>query len=78
MEDDIQLLATTERDKQIAFVKERIQACLEKDDETNCRQYTDMLNKLLGLYKDDSGDTETKNTLEEMDTAALKRLISVS
>ena len=76
LEADLHALALSEREKQIAFVRERIQACLEKEDEANCRMYTDMLNKILGLYKEETNVDPGQNALKEMDTESLMKLIS--
>lgn len=76
LEADLHALALSERQKQIEFVRERIQACLDKEDESNCRMYTDMLNKILGLYKEDTSAEQSTNALTEMDADALMKLIS--
>lgn len=65
------------RDKQITFIEERIQHCKELEDEQSVIRYTDMLNKIHGLYKDtDSGnDGKDKLNLENINTDSLFKLI---
>ena len=75
-EDHASQLAITERDKQIEFVRGRIEECLVKGDETSCIRYTDMLNKLLNLYGTDEEKEEKKNAVEELSSDQLRKLIS--
>lgn len=73
---DMQNKQITEREKQIQFIKERIQICKEKDDEQSIIRYTDMLSKIFGLYKDTEQDQKPDNTISKLDTATLQKLTS--
>lgn len=75
-EDHASQLAITERDKQIEFVRGRIELCRAKDDETSIIRYTDMLNKLLNLYGTDDEKDEKKNPVVELDSDTLKRFLT--
>ena len=75
-EDHASQLAITERDKQIEFVRGRIEECLVKGDETSTIRYTDMLNKLLNLYGTDEEKDEKKNPVVELDSDTLKRFLA--
>lgn len=67
----------SERKKQIDFIQERIQACLDKDDEQSVIRYTEMLNKIFSLYKDAETEQKQSSTVTKIDTDTLKRLTAV-
>ena len=70
--------AINARKKQIEFIEERIAICKEKEDENSIIRYTDMLNKLYSLYKDEVNTENKVNPLENIDNNTLSKLISVS
>jgi hypothetical protein len=63
------------RQQQIEFIQERIQACLEKDDEQSVIRYTEMLNKIYTLYRDAETETKQQSSVAKVDTDTLKRLV---
>ena len=74
IENHQQNIAINERQKQINFILERIELCKQKDDEQSIIRYTDMLNKLLQLYKDTEQEQTQDNSIKNMDTATLIKL----
>lgn len=64
----------TERQKQIDYIKSRIALCEKTNDEQSIIRYTDMLNKILALYKDTEQDQQQQNTLNNIDIDTLKKL----
>ena len=71
----IQNRAIGEREKQISEIKERIRLCKQRDDEQSLIRYYDMLNKIYGLYKDTDEEKKTENTLAQLDTSALQKVL---
>jgi phage terminase small subunit len=63
-----------ERKKQIQEIKDRIEICKQKDDETSLIRYYDMLNKIYGCYKETDQETKQENTIDTLDTATLIKL----
>lgn len=72
----VQTESLNARQKQIDFILERIAICKEKDDEQSIIRYTDMLNKLYNLYKDSEQEQNKPNTLNKIDSNALKRIVN--
>lgn len=62
------------RQKQIAFIEERIAICREKEDEQSIIRYTDMLNKLYSLYKENEPEKEQDRSVDSLDTSILRKL----
>lgn len=62
------------RQKQIAFIEERIAICRDKEDEQSIIRYTDMLNKLYSLYKETEQEKEQDQTVNNLDTNILRKL----
>lgn len=62
------------RTQQIAFIKERIEVCRQKEDEQSIIRYTDMLNKIHGIYREQTSDQAEPNKLESIDADALARI----
>ena len=69
-----QAQAQTARQKQIDFIESRIEACLLKDDEQSIIRYTDMLNKINALYKEEIQTDAPESTVQSLDIDTLKRL----
>lgn len=69
-----QVKALNAREEQIAFIQERILICKQKEDEQSIIRYTDMLNKINALYKDNEPEQKTENTVVNLDMDTLKRL----
>lgn len=76
METKAQVEAINARKQQIDFILERIAICRSKDDEQSIIRYTDMLNKIYGVYKEDNTPEEQKNNLASVDTNTLEKLIN--
>lgn len=68
----------SERKKQIDFINSRIELCKQKDDEQSIIRYTDMLNKILALYKESETEHKTESSVNNLDTDTLKRLSNIS
>ena len=62
---------------QINFIKERINICINNNDENSIIKYTDMLNKIYGYYKDNgSNDKEPNKLLDKIDMDKVRVLIN--
>lgn len=62
---------------QINFIKERINICINNNDENSIIKYTDMLNKIYGYYKDNvSNDKDTNKILDNIDVDKVRVLIN--
>ena len=70
--------AISNRKQQIEFIQERIKICREKEDEQSIIRYTDMLNKLYNLYKEDNTPDTQENTVNNLDINTLKKLSGAS
>lgn len=64
------------RDTQISFIKERIEICKTNEDESNIVKYTDMLNKIYGIYKEVDTSKQEQTAVQNLDTESLIKLIS--
>jgi hypothetical protein len=78
LEEAAKTKALTARDEQIAFIRERIAICKQKDDEQSIIRYTDMLNKINALYKDTEEAKQEQNTVVNLDMDTLKKLSGAS
>ena len=78
LENHYQNIAQNERQKQIDFILERIELCKQKDDEQSIIRYTDMLNKILALYKEQENEQKTDNKVNKLDTTTLIKLADIS
>ena len=78
LEEEAQTKALTARDEQIAFIRERIAICKQKEDEQSIIRYTDMLNKINALYKDTDEAKQEQNTVVNLDMDTLKKLSGAS
>ena len=76
LEEKAQLESVNARQKQIDFILERIEICKVKDDEPSLIRWSDQLNKLLNLYKDDTPMEEKQNNLAAVNTDTLNKLIN--
>ena len=74
LEEAARTKALSAREEQISFIKERISICKEKDDEQSIIRYTDMLNKINGIYKDTEEAKQEQNTVVNLDMDTLKKL----
>lgn len=63
------------REQQLAFINSRIQHCIDVDDEQSLIRYTDMLNKMHGLYKEADTTKSEQLPLDNLDTDKLIKLI---
>lgn len=78
LEEAARTKALTARDEQIAFIRERIAICKQKEDEQSIIRYTDMLNKINALYKDTEEAKQEQNTVVNLDMDTLKKLSGAS
>jgi len=65
------------RAEQIAFINERIEVCKIREDEQSIIRYTDMLNKIYGIYREQTSEQAEPNKLESIDADALARIAEV-
>lgn len=70
--------ALNARQQQIDFINERIAICKAKDDEQSIIRYTDMLNKINALYKDNEPDQKPESVVNGLDMDILKKLSGAS
>lgn len=75
LEDAFHATQLSEREKQIKFIIDRIELCRLKEDEQSIIRYTDMLNKIFGLYKIQDAAEKEENQLSNLDTNALLKLV---
>ena len=73
-EEAAQINALNARQEQIAFIRERIAICKEKEDEQSIIRYTDMLNKINALYKDTEAEQKPESSVVKLDMDTLKKL----
>lgn len=66
------------RQEQIAFIRERIAICQQKEDEQSIIRYTDMLNKINALYKDTEAEQKQESSVVKLDMDTLKKLSGAS
>lgn len=65
------------RQTQIQFIQDRINISISNNDESSIIKYTDMLNKLYGLYKSDNITQENKeNIFNSLTTNELKNILN--
>lgn len=63
------------RQQQIEFINERITICKDKGDEQSIIRYTDMLNKIFGVYQiPDDKPQDNKTTISKLDTSVLRKI----
>lgn len=70
--------AISVRKERVNFILERIEICKLKEDENSIIRYTDMLNKIDNLYKEEINGIKPENTLANMDTSTLEKLVNIS
>lgn len=75
IENHIQNVSITERQKHIDFIKERIELCKQKEDENSIIRYMEQLAKIGGYYKEDTKEEKTENSIQKLDTDTLLRLV---
>lgn len=78
LEEAAKTKALTARDEQIEFIRGRMAICKQKDDEQSLIRWSDQLNKILSLYKEDNPIETPENQIVKVDTDLLKRLSGVS
>ena len=71
----IQIQNINARQKQIQFIEERINLCKLNGDESSVIKYTEMLNKIYGLYKDTEESDTKQSSIDKLDTTDLIKLI---
>lgn len=64
----------TVRRKQIEFIESRIEHCKKKEDEQSVIRYTDMLNRIHGVYKTETADPQQDNTLNSVSVDVLQKI----
>lgn len=78
IENAVQNQAISARKEQIDFIKSRISHCKAAGDENSLIRYTDMLNKIHGLYGNTEPLTTSENSVEKLDTDLLKKLSGIA
>ena len=78
LENHIYNTQQNDRKKQIDFILDRIELCKQKDDEQSIIRYTDMLNKILALYKEQENEQKTDNKVNNLDTGTLLKLANIN
>ena len=68
----------SEREKQIAEIKERIEICKQKEDETSLIKYYDMLNKIYSLYREVETEKTQDQAVNNLDVETLKKLSGIA
>ena len=68
----------SEREKQISEIKERIEICKQKEDETSLIRYYDMLNKIYSLYREVETEKTPDHTVNNLDVETLKKLSGIA
>ena len=66
----------THKLQQIDFIKDRISICIENNDESSTIKYTDMLNKIYGVYKEQDDNITNKNVLDNLDISELHNILN--
>jgi phage terminase small subunit len=71
--------AITEREKKKAIIWERIQACIENNDDTSVARYMDILNKMDSEYININRNiTDNNENISDLDTDKLLRLVTTA
>lgn len=71
--------AITEREKKRELIKQRILACIDKEDDTNARGWMDILNKMDSEYININRNiTEENNNITDLDTDNLIKLVTTA
>ena len=68
----------SEREKQIEEIKERIEICKQKEDETSLIRYYDMLNKIYSLYREVETEKTPDHAVNNLDVETLKKLSGIA
>ena len=76
LEEQAQTRALTAREEQIQFINDRIIICKEKGDEQSIIRYTDMLNKIHGIYKEETDKSIQTSSLSNVDSDTLAKLVN--
>lgn len=71
-----QTKALTAREQQLEFITSRIEHCIATEDEQALIRYTDMLNKIHGLYKDTQEIEQTSTSIDKLDSNTLLKLVT--
>jgi hypothetical protein len=71
---DMQRTVINERQKQIDFIKSRIAHCQQTEDENSLIRWSDQLNKILGIYKEDIKTEAPESTVSRLDTDTLLKI----
>lgn len=66
------------RQQQIAEIKERIEICKQREDETSLIRYYDMLNKIYALYKETETEKTQDQAVNNLDVETLKKLSGIA
>lgn len=70
--------AISARKQQIDYIQSRIKLCEKQGDENSIIRYTDMLNKLYSLYKEEANTDNKENKLSDLDTNTLHKIANIS
>lgn len=70
-----QIEGLNKKDERIKYIQERIKLCEERQDESSILRYVDMLNKIDNLYKEINDNKENDNSLTNLDTSILAKIV---
>lgn len=63
----------------ISFIKDRIEICKKNHDENNLTKYVNMLNRIYGLYTDNTEtETEKHDDIKQLSLEELKKLANLA
>ena len=77
MQDAAKIQGLNVRQERIEYIKKRIELCEKREDEQSIIRYTDMLNKIDNLYKDNEEQKDNDNKLTSLDTSILEKIAGV-
>ena len=78
MQQAAQVQGLNARQERIEYIKKRIELCEKREDEQSIIRYTDMLNKIDNLYKDNDEQKDNVNNLSNLDTSILEKITRIS
>jgi hypothetical protein len=70
-----QIEGLNKKEERIKYIQDRIKLCEERQDESSILRYVDMLNKIDNLYKEVEDNKENDNSLTNLDTSILAKIV---
>lgn len=77
IEETIQKTVISEKEKQLEFIRERMEYCKNNGDENSLLRWSDQYNKLLGFYRDTDEKENSDNNLTSLDTSVLEKIARI-